>query len=641
MTGNQTVPGLKTFSAGLVGPYVAFPSGGVVYTALSFSIDSSYKRTTSVYGDFQPIGPNSANLGGTNATWKDFYISGKIKPNASGYGLTLPSTSGWVADKKIATEDDIANVMEVAEGKCNTFVLSGEWTKIEDGYLYDYSGTRWPFSMIGKIYVWNSETEQWENKKTEIANGDYGVLNLFNHDMLSQDSSVGITYTSSTVYLLCTDGGSVTEENFYLICLNWDGNDGISRYPLKVGDIILITQTNFPDRWVSDARDYFIGRRRTYFRILETSKVDLDSYYNKGADIVPTAPGFDIGDSTHAFNQVWASYIQNLTQLYLGVNGLSIVKLNYTSGSDSYSVELGSNKSSIRLTSKEARPTYQYYTTDATSELHTLPVDNDVYSSLGVDPYDNTAQYAVGDLVAYLYKVYRCTTAISVPEDFDSDHWTEVLLAPLAYDAVTKSGAQDIPGVKSFVNGFRVGDSFLITEEVSGHRTIFTISGGPLHHEEVAFGLNISNKQTFLMTPIPIDNAGTWDIGASNRKWRDIYIARYLTDGTNQVQISEISKTKLYKHTIPLPNGYVGTLIAITKDNTSYTDFSDSTDGLAQRTDLLSKAVSIRISISGAISQGNNCPVYDFNYSMGYIGSNGAATVNFDNYVFVDTIVEI
>lgn len=39
--------------------------------------------------------------------------------------------------------------------------------------------------------------------------------------------------------------------------------------------------------------------------------------------------------------------------------------------------------------------------------------------------YDATSTYAVNDYCVYSGKLYRCTTAISTEEAWDSTHWTE------------------------------------------------------------------------------------------------------------------------------------------------------------------------------------------------------------------------
>ena len=47
------------------------------------------------------------------------------------------------------------------------------------------------------------------------------------------------------------------------------------------------------------------------------------------------------------------------------------------------------------------------------------------------DEYDPTSTYAVGDLVIYNNLLYKCTTAITVPEAFDGTHWTRTTIEEL------------------------------------------------------------------------------------------------------------------------------------------------------------------------------------------------------------------
>lgn len=44
------------------------------------------------------------------------------------------------------------------------------------------------------------------------------------------------------------------------------------------------------------------------------------------------------------------------------------------------------------------------------------------------DAYDETETYAVGDYVIYGGDLYKCTTAISTAEEWDSTHWTPCLI---------------------------------------------------------------------------------------------------------------------------------------------------------------------------------------------------------------------
>lgn len=47
------------------------------------------------------------------------------------------------------------------------------------------------------------------------------------------------------------------------------------------------------------------------------------------------------------------------------------------------------------------------------------------------DPYSNQATYAVGDFVIYQTVLYKCTTAVSVAEDFDSTKWTQAKVSEM------------------------------------------------------------------------------------------------------------------------------------------------------------------------------------------------------------------
>ena len=44
------------------------------------------------------------------------------------------------------------------------------------------------------------------------------------------------------------------------------------------------------------------------------------------------------------------------------------------------------------------------------------------------EDYDSTSTYAVDDYVMYGGTLYKCTTAVSTAESFDSTKWTEVLV---------------------------------------------------------------------------------------------------------------------------------------------------------------------------------------------------------------------
>lgn len=62
--------------------------------------------------------------------------------------------------------------------------------------------------------------------------------------------------------------------------------------------------------------------------------------------------------------------------------------------------------------------------------------DKITYSSLGINNYDNSSTYSVGDYTRYLDKVYKCNTAIETAENFDSSKWTQSTVLDYLKDAL-------------------------------------------------------------------------------------------------------------------------------------------------------------------------------------------------------------
>lgn len=62
--------------------------------------------------------------------------------------------------------------------------------------------------------------------------------------------------------------------------------------------------------------------------------------------------------------------------------------------------------------------------------------DKITYSSLGINNYDNSSTYSVGDYTRYLDKIYKCNTAIETAEDFDSSKWTQSTVLEYLKDAL-------------------------------------------------------------------------------------------------------------------------------------------------------------------------------------------------------------
>jgi hypothetical protein len=101
------------------------------------------------------------------------------------------------------------------------------------------------------------------------------------------------------------------------------------------------------------------------------------------------------------------------------------------------------------------------------------------------DAYDSTSTYNVGDFVIYNNILYRCITAITVPESFDGTHWVrttvEEIITQINSNLATKQA-------KPVVEHERVNKTFNGTDQ-----TIATIVVDSNHYVMVTVGCSYVN----------------------------------------------------------------------------------------------------------------------------------------------------
>ena len=83
------------------------------------------------------------------------------------------------------------------------------------------------------------------------------------------------------------------------------------------------------------------------------------------------------------------------------------------------------------------------------------------------DEYDSTSTYDLGDYVIYAGVLYKCTTAISTAEDWDSTHWTSCLVT----DEMATSGGTTVVANPS-------GTATETLTKLQVENTIYGVSGG-------------------------------------------------------------------------------------------------------------------------------------------------------------------
>lgn len=63
------------------------------------------------------------------------------------------------------------------------------------------------------------------------------------------------------------------------------------------------------------------------------------------------------------------------------------------------------------------------WTSDDANEVKTAVNNLYVVFGLTQDTYSSSSTYAINDRVVYQNALYKCTTAITTPEEWNSSHW--------------------------------------------------------------------------------------------------------------------------------------------------------------------------------------------------------------------------
>jgi len=104
---------------------------------------SIYNNNGNIVYDFDNLGlinRSGQDLGSNSYKWKDLYLSGSINKNSSNYGLTLPDTTNFTANKEIATTDQAFNVINASDITSNT-LTQAQYDLITNGKPTLISGT--------------------------------------------------------------------------------------------------------------------------------------------------------------------------------------------------------------------------------------------------------------------------------------------------------------------------------------------------------------------------------------------------------------------------------------------------------------------------------------------------------------------
>ena len=117
-----------------------------------------------------------------------------------------------------------------------------------------------------------------------------------------------------------------------------------------------------------------------------------------------------------------------------------------------------------------------------------------------------------------------------------NDNWEKIG----GSDYIDKTSDQSISGTKYFNDIGISGKIYFYDSEANTYRRMINMSNSYLSISK--------DLQVYNLFP---ENSNIYDLGKVNRKWKDLYLSGYLTDGTNSISISDIAnKSSLSKENL-------------------------------------------------------------------------------------------
>lgn len=141
-----------------------------------------------------------------------------------------------------AVWDNMQNVVAIAQGKTTTY------TMYYDDSIANVKTLMQTFPFL-KFYLYNTTLGDYEDKTSELINGDYDNYAIGNSLFNSENSGVADVQK----YLIFRDNGNNIQSDIHMFLL-----DGTAKSPLHIGDIINVINTGVPDRWYGGGTSPYI-----------------------------------------------------------------------------------------------------------------------------------------------------------------------------------------------------------------------------------------------------------------------------------------------------------------------------------------------------------------------------------------------
>lgn len=282
---------------------------------------------------------------------------------------------------------------------------------------------------------------------------------------------------------------------------------------------------------IEGSNAYSIGKSGNNMVLSAWNDFEFGSYNGNITNLIPqNGKTGNLGTSSRKWSKAYiqeiypSTYIEPLTDSAVRL-GHGTRRFTYV-----YTQKIGNENQSYGL----IVPSTTNYTADKT-----IATVEDMY---GFPVYDNTATYAIGDKVIYNGIPYRCTTAITMAEDFDSSKWIEISLN----NYVDLTSEQTISGIKTFLGSVKVkrasdggGHIYLNPDSNGSNGKIGFSSGGCI----MIHNGGIQSDKSFY----PMYGNSSVNLGHSSYKWNNLYLkGSLIDDNDNSISIAQLTNNSFF-----------------------------------------------------------------------------------------------
>lgn len=296
----------------------------------------------------------------------------------------------------------------------------------------------------------------------------------------------------------------------------------------------------------------------SYNDTLSSVKTNLQTYGHTCSDATGNDITADVlaGDYDDA-EFINSSFNSNSDEILFQADSILIFRAISSKPSDASFIFVKSNydgykMGDIVLVIETQVPDRWYDGNGSFQKLETSKIDLTSYATIAyvnekiTGVYSASATYAVGDLVIYQNALYRCITAVSTAESFDSNKWTNTDIAGAfvnKYNAVVSSSV-----LPDTTGSYDIGDSTHAFNDVYTKNIRFSTNPASnyilvdSYQMIIRAGGNAIRAQGDIR---PYDN-NLFSLGSSSYAWKDLYLSNSIKFGNSSITQDSSNRLEIF-----------------------------------------------------------------------------------------------